>query len=183
MTTIEDVLSFWFEEAGPENWYAKDERFDEKLRRRFGDAYLEAAAGRYDTWRNSARGCVALCILLDQFPRNMFRGSPQAYATDHLALYVARHALERELDRHVELADAQRRFLYTPFQHSEDLNDQHLCVRLAKEHIEDNSFLDYAEQHLRVIERFGRFPHRNAILGRPSTPQELDYLSQEGSSF
>jgi uncharacterized protein (DUF924 family) len=179
----DDVLRFWFEEADRAEWYGKNDAFDELIRRRFGEAYEKAATGEYDDWRASGTGCVALCILLDQFPRNLFRGSAKAFATDHLALAIARRAVKRGLDRDARLTDDQLCFLYMPFQHSENIEDQRLCVRLANERIINHGFRRYAEQHFRIIERFGRFPHRNAILGRPSTREELDFLTEPGSSF
>ena len=180
---IDEILHFWFTESSSKDWWTRNDAFDEAIRRRFGAAYREAVRGRLDHWKDAGRGCLALCILLDQVPRNMFRGSAEAFATDALARDIARHALDKGFDRDVELTDHQRQFLYMPFQHSEDLEDQRLCVRLAKTRTADGSFVEFCQQHLRIIERFSRFPHRNAILRRKNTPQELEFLGQPGSSF
>jgi uncharacterized protein (DUF924 family) len=183
MVTIEEVLGFWFEESAREDWYARNDAFDGAIRERFAEACDAAAAGAFAAWTETARGCVALCILLDQVPRNIHRGDARAYASDARALTVARDAVERGLDKDPGLGDAMRRFLYLPFEHSEDIHDQRLCVALAEERIEDATFRDYARRHLEIIERFGRFPHRNAVLGRDSTADEIEFLSGEGSSF
>jgi uncharacterized protein (DUF924 family) len=138
-------------------------------------------SGDFDHWRETAAGCVALCILLDQAPRNLFRGDPRSFASDAAARAVTRHALARGLDR--DLPQEQRAFLYLPLEHSENLADQEACVRLFAGLDENPDGLDYAVRHRDIIARFGRFPHRNAVLGRTSTPEETEFLTQAGSSF
>jgi len=186
MTAIksaDDVLAFWTE-AGPEKWYKKDEDFDRTIRDTFLATYEAAAAGRLSPWEKEPDSALALVIVLDQFPRNMFRATPTSFGSDPLALSAAREAVARCFDRKVPAL--ARAFFYFPFEHSEELADQDECVRLFAQwpnEPELASFQDYARRHREVIERFGRFPHRNAVLGRPSTPDETDFLRQPGSSF
>ena len=179
---VRAVLAFWFSPETRDRWFEASEAFDAEVRRALGPWHDAAAAGRLETWRQSAEGCLALCILLDQVPRNIFRGTPRAYATDSQARDVARHAVERGFDLAFEDAD-RRMFLYLPFEHSEDLADQELCMALCRERIDDPGYLRYAERHRDIIARFGRFPHRNAILARASTPEEVAFLGEPFSSF
>ena len=181
MTGIRDVLRFWFDEASPDDWFAGDASFDRRVRERFADLVDAAASARLDGWRDSAEGCLALCLLLDQFPRNLYRDDARAYAYDAQARSVARLALERGFD--LDLTPSQRLFIYLPLQHSENLADQKLCVDLCRERTGDSEHVRFAEDHRRVIERFGRFPHRNAVLGRPSTAEEEAFLAEEGRGF
>jgi uncharacterized protein (DUF924 family) len=176
------VLEFWFDpalDAAERNkrWFGKDEGFDAEIRRRFLDLYEEGAAARLDAWKGSVRECLALVILLDQFPRNMFRGEARAFAADTLARDAARALLPRA----DELSPDERLFAWLPFEHSESLDDQNLACELIAPLGEE--LLRYAERHRQIIERFGRFPHRNAILGRSSTPEEIEFLKQPGSGF
>lgn len=172
MQDSEAVLRFWFEELKPKQWFTRDAQLDELIRRRFLSTYEEA--GRVDpTALTQAREALAHVIALDQFPRNMFRGTPQAFATDPLALTIAQLAIASGLD--AELDRPGRIFLYMPFQHSEDVNVQARSVELFAA-LGDEGSLDYARQHRQIIERFGRFPHRNAVLGRASTAEELEFL-------
>lgn len=180
---IDRVLDFWLKEAGPEKWFAKSAAFDDEVRARLGEAHEAAARGRFADMLETPRGCVALCILLDQVPRNIFRDSPRAFACDAEAREIARHAIDRGFDLDPSLGDEMRLFLYTPFEHSETVEDQRLCVDLVGERMANAEYRDYAEQHLRIIERFGRFPHRNLVLDRETTPEEAAFLKQEGSSF
>lgn len=180
---MEDILTFWFEEAGPDKWFVKDPEFDRKIGRRFSGRHETAARRGYDAWRETALGSLALCLLLDQFPRNMYRGKARAFATDAMALEVARSAVDRGLDRSPGLGDRHRLFLYLPFEHSENMDDQRQSVSLARRRLKDPSYIDYARRHFAVIERFGRFPHRNQILGRQSSAGELAYLAETGSGF
>ncbi len=178
----QEILHFWFEETPPALWFQKNQDFDQQIRERFLSAYKLAAEGLCDPWRDSAEGCLALCIVLDQFPRNMFRGQRQAFATDDRALNIARFALSRGFDQ--MLPFIRRRFLYLPFEHSEDLADQKRAVALFKAMAQqDRLSYDYALRHYDVIARYGRFPHRNAILGRENTPDEQEYLAQPGAGF
>ncbi len=180
--TPQAVLEFWFDEAGPERWFVKDPAFDTLVGERLGDAFAEAVNGAYDDWAETAEGALALCILLDQVPRNLFRDSARAFASDAAAVAVTRDAVARGLDQAPGMSDSMRLFLYTPFMHSESLADQEHCVSLfAKSGSEANH--GYAVRHRDIIARFGRFPHRNAVLGRESSESELAFLNEPGSSF
>lgn len=181
MTDVDDIppsgiLAFW-REAGSERWYARDEDFDAEVRRRFLALWHKAAAGELTAWEASDDGALALVILLDQFPRNMFRGTPQAFASDALARDVARRAIQRGTDRRIDPALLE--FLYMPFMHSEHLADQERCVALF-EGADDAESLRYAREHAGIIRRFGRFPHRNRILGRETSPEEQAFLDGGG---
>jgi uncharacterized protein (DUF924 family) len=184
-----EVLLFWFGgpgEAGKSHkrWFEKSAAFDREVRERFLAAYEAGAAGALAHWKEAPRDCLALIVLLDQFPRNMFRGSARAFAADLLALEAARHAVAREYDQ--GLMPVERMFAYLPFEHSESLGDQVRACELTKAldgFPETADAYRYALAHRDIIERFGRFPHRNAILGRPSTPEEIAFLAQPGSSF
>ena len=188
---MRDILDFWFSE-GPDAfrkaWFVRDDAFDAEIRCRF-DALLEPAReGALDGWAATAEGALALLLVLDQFPRNLHRGTPRAFAADAKAQQVAREAvLARRLD--LALAPTQRVFLYLPFEHSEAMADQDLSVALfeglrdAPQHRMPGGAIDFAWKHWLVIRRFGRFPHRNAALGRDSTPAELAYLAQPGAGF
>lgn len=175
------VLAFWFAPGRARQWFVPDAAFDEAVRGTLGTAYERAARGELAAWRNRAEGCVALCILLDQVPRNLFRGEPRAFTTDEMALAVTRHALAEGFDR--PLPSAWRLFLYLPLEHSEALGDQETCVRLCEALDGPAEWAAYARAHRDVIARFGRFPHRNAILGRATTEEEAAFLAQPGSSF
>jgi uncharacterized protein (DUF924 family) len=173
-----EVLRFWFEDH-PEDWFVKNPDFDAHVRARFLALHEAAAAGQLAHWADDPRTCLALVILLDQFPRNMFRGEARAFATDAQARAAARVILERGW--HEAMSRPQQLFAYLPFEHSEALADQVLCCELMKDF--DAEQLRYAIRHREIIERFGRFPHRNAILGRESTPAEREFLRQPGSAF
>ncbi len=187
----EEILNFWFGspksvDYGKERsfWFTKNPEFDKELGDRFLLAYEQAARGELDYLQASPLGCLALVLLLDQFPRNMFRGTPKSFATDAKALSVAKNAVNRGCDR--VLLPVQRWFIYLPFEHSENLADQKRSVELFLTLSDDPasaSTIDYALRHKAVIERFGRFPHRNKILGRENTPAEDEFLTQPGSSF
>jgi uncharacterized protein (DUF924 family) len=184
-----EVLLFWFGPAAEwgkphKRWFTKSDAFDREVRERFLPLHEEAAAGRLSHLRESAADCLALILLLDQFPRNMFRGTPRAFATDPLALETARHAVDRGFDR--GLLPVERLFVYLPFEHAETLAHQERSCELTKAldaYPETNDVYRYALAHRDIIRRFGRFPHRNAILGRTSTPEELEFLKEPGSSF
>ena len=185
------VLDFWFGREGEpgyggfrEEWFRKDPEFDRECRDSFEALYEEAAAGNLDGWREDARSCLALVIVLDQFSRNMFRGKPRSYATDKKAQETAEYAVDHALDR--ELPEFQRMFLYMPFMHSENVEDQRRSVELFERLAGEEGAPDvvsYAVAHRDIVERFGRFPHRNEILGRETTPEEAVFLTTEGSSF
>lgn len=173
----EDILTFWFEQTRPQQWFQVNPDFDAAIKDLFEEMTALAAKGLCDDWKKDADGCLALCLLLDQFPRNMYRGTPQAFMHDQKALLIAKHAVAKGLDQ--VLQPIKRRFLYLPYEHSENINDQRRCVELfEKMRAEDPLGYDYAVRHLKEIERFNRFPARNAILGRPSTPEEEEFLKK-----
>src|SRR5687767_5027385 len=174
--TAQEVLDFWFG-ADRKAWFEKNPAFDAEIRGRFLPLYERAAAGELQAWREDPAGCLALVILLDQFPRNMFRGSARAFATDALAREAARTMVERGWDK--RLSPDERTFVYLPFEHSEALEDQELAMRL----FEGNPNFEWARKHWEIIRRFGRFPHRNAALGRESAPEEIAFLKEPGSNF
>jgi uncharacterized protein (DUF924 family) len=171
----DDVVRFW-RDAGAARWFKRDDAFDAEFRRRFLAAHEAAAAGRLPAWADTAQGGLALVLLLDQFPRNAFRGTPRVYATDALARDIAEAALAHGHDGAVD--DELRRFFYIPFMHSERLADQERSVALNEG--EGGEALRWAKHHHDVVARFGRFPHRNAILGRESTPEEMKFLQEGG---
>ena len=168
------VVAFW-RDAGPSRWFGKDDAFDRAFTARFLDAHEAAARGELDGWAATAEGALALCILLDQFPRNAFRGTPRVYATDAKARDIALKAIEARLDREVDAPLQQ--FFRLPLMHSERLEDQDRCVELSAA---DPESARWALHHRDIIRRFGRFPHRNAVLGRESTPAEQAFLAQGG---
>lgn len=189
-----DLLHFWFgDPTDPasgygqprQNWFQKSAEFDVALRDRFGPLQARAAAGDLDPWQQAPRPCLALLLLLDQLPRNLFRGQPASFATDPQARAVAYYALAQGWD--AQLLPVERAFVYLPLEHSETLADQQqsvaLFAKLATQHPELASYHDYALRHQEVIACFGRFPHRNAVLARASTPAEVTFLQQPGSRF
>jgi len=169
------IVEFW-REAGPGLWFAKDDAFDRRFRGRFLPAYEAAARGELAAWLATADGALALVLLLDQFPRNAFRGTPRMYATDALAREVTAAAIDAGHDRAVEAQ--MQLFFYLPFGHSEDLADQERSVALSRRLGQPN--LSHAERHRDIVRRFGRFPHRNPILGRPMKPEEQQFLDNGG---
>jgi uncharacterized protein (DUF924 family) len=173
-----DVIAFW-REAGPDRWYERNQAFDAEVRRRYLALWRNAAAGELAAWEQSDDGALALVIVLDQFPRNMFRGDARAYSSDAMACDVASRAIDRGTDARV--AGDLREFLYLPLMHSEHLADQLRCVDLFRAAGRTDN-LKYAEDHAAIIRRFGRFPHRNRILGRPTTPEEQAFLDEGGFS-
>lgn len=173
-TTPDDVTSFW-QDAGYQRWFSRDAAFDLRCRD-FLEAHFRAARRELDSWAETPGGSLALVLLLDQIPRNVFRGSPHAYATDSLALHFAERAIALGHDH--EVPPALRAFLYMPFEHAESLADQERAVALCA--ALDAGYLDYAQRHRDVIRRFGRFPHRNRVLGRESTAEEQAYLDAGG---
>jgi uncharacterized protein (DUF924 family) len=176
----EVVLNFWFDPEVEPFWFKKNLDFDQTIKQRFLNIYQQAIAGALNHWRNNARGTLALVIVLDQFPRNMFRNTPQAFATDHQAAELTKYALKNNYEK--ILSTEEQAFLYMPLMHSESQTDQGQCVKLFTQlGKEDN--LKFALKHQEVINRFGRFPHRNQILSRESTAVEQEFLTQPGSSF
>jgi uncharacterized protein (DUF924 family) len=177
---IGDVIGFWFEELGRPRWFVKNDAVDAAIRDRFLVLYEVLSTWPAVDALASAERALATVLVLDQFPRNLFRDTAQAFATDELARAVARGALAEGLDR--ELPPDRRIFLYLPFEHSEAKADQARAVALISA-LGEEEYTRYALAHKAVIDRFGRFPHRNAVLGRPSTPEEEDFLKEPGSSF
>src|ERR1700758_4198026 len=168
------VLAFW-REAGEERWYKRDDAFDAELRHRYLDLWRKAANGELTPWETSDDGALALVIVLDQFPRNLFRGDAQAYSTDAKAREVARGAIDRGADERIDAL--LREFLYLPFMHSEEIADQLHCVALFG-NTSNAENLEYAKLHADIIHRFGRFPHRNHVLGRATTSEEQAFLAE-----
>src|SRR3954468_16992177 len=181
MITFYDVLGFWFSSATRPNWFEKRAVFDAEVRRLLLPLHEQVAAGRLPEWREHPQGCLASVILLDQVPRNVFRATPRAFATDPAARALTKLAIERGYGAGLNLEE--RMFLSLPLEHSEDLADQRLSVEINRSRIGNPEYTDFAEGHLRIIERFGRFPHRNRILGRPSTEDEIEFLKRPGSSY
>lgn len=176
------ILNFWFGDPHSESyghfqdfWFQSSAEFDQQIKTQFESVYLEAVAGKLNALSETPEGSLAFVILLDQFPRNMYRGMPQAFASDAMALSVSRDALDKKYDQH--LLSTQRVFLYLPFEHSEKIEDQDRSVELFQA-LGDEYTLKYAIEHRDVIVQFGRFPHRNSILGRKSTPDEIKFLKE-----
>lgn len=179
-TMLNTVLTFWFEELTPEQWFKKDAELDQQIADVFTALHQKAACCELYPWRQQTRGRLAEIIVLDQFPRNIYRDTAQAFATDTLALVLAQEAIELGFDQ--ELSTAERSFVYMPFMHSESAEIHDVAVRLFdQEGLETN--LEFELKHKAIIDRFGRYPHRNAILGRESTEEELAFLQQAGSGF
>lgn len=191
---VRELLFFWFgDPADPQSdygqqrsqWFKKDPQYDDALRRQFLADYERAVAGHLDPWQQQPYPCLALILLLDQFPRNAFRGDPRSFATDAKARAVTKAALAQGLEAH--LLPVERLFVYLPLEHSESLADQERCVALMERLVDESpelaSTLDYAIRHRQVIAQFGRFPHRNEVLGRDTTAAEAAFLQQPGSRF
>lgn len=201
LASPDDVLAFWLGTARPSNaqalaikqqWFTKSDAFDARIKAQFEPTVQAAMAGQLDGWADDAWSCLALLIVLDQFTRNIYRGTPQSFAGDAKALALAQRAIAQGLDQ--QLPAVTRIFVYLPLEHAEDLAQQARSVEAFTQLAEGNTApadvheflvgtLDYAHRHQVVIQRFGRFPHRNAVVGRASTAQELDYLAQPGAGF
>lgn len=174
----EAVLAFWFRgDETRKEWFEKNPAFDESIRAQFLTLWESAHAGAIERWRDAPADCLAYLVVCDQFPRNMFRGEARAFATDARALSAARHAVGRGWHR--DLRVVEQTFVYLPFEHSESLADQETSLQLFSGHPNH----EWALKHWEIVKRFGRFPHRNAALGRASTPEEIEFLRQPGSSF
>jgi uncharacterized protein (DUF924 family) len=180
--TPRGIIDFWFREIPRERWFRSSPDFDADIRNRFEALWHEARKGALAHWLSSKEAALAFILLTDQFPRNMFRGQGDAFATDALALEAAREAHSKQYDR--EANPDERNFFYLPFMHSENLADQDFCVNLCREGLgEEHSSYAYALRHREAVARFGRFPARNAALGRPTTKEEADYLKEHPSGF
>ena len=196
---IENVLDFWFGElnelgcSSPEHrkrWWTKSDAFDNAIKSHFLHEYEAVVEGERETWRNTERGALAYIIVLDQFSRNMFRGTPEMFTADELAREACCEGLDAGFD--AELAFDERVFFYLPLEHSEEMADHRHCIELFKGLLDGapeplaadaKNYLDFAARHEAIIEQFGRYPHRNEILGRASTPEETEFLKEPGSSF
>ncbi len=180
--TKKEILSFWFEETAPSQWFQKNNDFDAEIKSRFSLTYEMANKGLCAAWTDDAEGVLALCLVLDQFPRNMFRNSPKSFSSDKKILLIVKASINKGFDQ--LLSAHKRKFLYMPYMHSENLEDQKRSVELYKS-LKGDDYLayDYAVKHMEVIEKYGRFPHRNEALGRESTAEELEYLSDPNSGF
>jgi uncharacterized protein (DUF924 family) len=170
------IIEFW-QKAGPDKWFVSDPEFDQEIKSRFSHLPDQVLAGKYDKWAEQASECLALILVLDQFPRNIFRGSPKAFAFDGTAKEVATKIIDQGFDQSYQLP--LKRFLYLPFMHSEKLEDQRHCIKLC-EKANDPDGVNFGQIHLDVIEKFNRFPHRNEVLGRQSTPEEIKFLQEGG---
>lgn len=179
-STPDEVINFWFSERVKPLWFKKSAELDREIEQRFFDTYQLAKTDVLDDWRENPHGALALIIVLDQFPRNMFRNTSQAFATDDKAVELTKYAVEHNYQEN--LSTEQQAFLYMPMMHSEDKADQTKCVELFTQLGKENN-LKFAIKHQKIIDRFGRFPHRNEMLGRESTPAEREFLKQPGSSF
>lgn len=168
-----DILDFWFSPEVSQNWFNRSDELDARIRLKFTEAHAKADAGELDSWLDTPQGALAVIILLDQFSRNMFRGSPKSFASDKKALKIAKDALAKGFDK--SLNDQEKQFLYLPFMHSENMADQDQSVALY-EKLGNATALDFAHQHRDIIAKFGRYPHRNAVLARASTAEELEFL-------
>ena len=178
--TPQEVFDFWFEECGRDQWFATTAELDRDIRHRFRDTHLALSRGVTEEWRATPNSRLAAVIVLDQFPRNIYRATPLAFATDGLALREAKLALEAGAD--MKVSPECRTFFYMPFEHCEDLEEQERAVALFRA-LGDEEYIDYALRHRDVIAAYGRFPHRNAIVGRQSSAAELKYLAQPGAGF
>ena len=173
---IDDIVEYWFSERIQKLWFNSTAEFDQELKERYEQSWIEASQGKLDNWLDSPRGCLAMVILLDQFPLNMFRGQAASFSTEAQSREVAAKAIERGFD--YELPVEQRSFIYMPFMHSESLRDQDLAIQyFDQKGLEGNH--RFANHHRGIIEKFGRFPHRNDILGRTSSPEEIEYLNSK----
>jgi len=176
MSDSEDILNFWFYEVSRDQWFSDGHSLDEKIRERFQPAYEQAVAGQLKSWEATPEGTLALLLLLDQFPRRMFRGTSRAFETDEIALELARDAIIKHFDDRI---DKQYKLLfYLPFLNSENMGDQRLALFYIRERTKDSDWLTMAERNYEIVQRFGRFPQRNPVLGREPTPEESTFLER-----
>ena len=178
--TKEDIITFWFEEISPEQWFKKDKKFDAMLLERAGTTVIKALNGQLDRWSKTSTGSVSLVILLDQFTRNIFRDTPKAFSGDEMALVLCQKSINSKWFS--ELSMTFKQFLLMPMMHSEDISIQEKSLPLFKQHANNRTY-EFAVKHRDIIAKFGRFPHRNLTLSRPSTEEELMFLNEPGSSF
>jgi uncharacterized protein (DUF924 family) len=169
-----DIITFWFKDTRPQQWFVKDEKFDKKIAKRFLALHSQVSKGEKESWRKSTKGRLAEIIVLDQFSRNLFRGKPESFAYDNMALALAQEAIRTGAEK--KLSQIERRFLYMPYMHSESKIIHIQAMRLFGS-LTDKDSQTYEIAHKKIIEKFGRYPHRNSILGRVSTPEELEFIS------
>jgi len=180
MVEIEEILNFWFIECKPEQWFKKNDDFDQLIKNRFSGAIGEAIGGKLESWQETETGCLALIIVLDQFTRNVFRNTTRAFAGDKRALALSQSCCDKGYLNNPDIN--RRQFMLMPMMHSENLSVQDAALPLFNNYASEKDY-EYAKKHREIIARFGRFPHRNVILGRKSTIEELEFLKQPGSSF
>lgn len=179
MADYAKIIKFWIKETGPDGWYNGPPELDQTIRDRFQSQWQTALDGGFSDWKETADGCLGYLILTDQFPRNMFRNDPRAFATDPMARAVATYAIEKDFD--LQVGRAAQEFFYLPFEHSEDMADQKLCVAHISTRMDDHDdFLLHARVHQEIIQKFGRFPYRNKALGRSSSEVEQTFIDQNG---
>lgn len=178
--TPNKILEFWFADENRKKWFWKSEEFDQTILQRFQEGYEQAMTGAYDVWQEQPTSCVALVILLDQFSRNMFRGTKRMYAADSKALSLTHYGIQQEYLN--TLKQPLKKFLLMPLMHSESMKEQQLGIELFSQHCDERT-LDAAQRHLAIVAQFGRFPHRNEVLQRQSTQEELEFLKTPGSRF
>ena len=176
MLTADDILDFWYSEPINKHWFNSSSEIDSDIRQRFEGAWLKAQQGELDSWLDTAKGCLALIILFDQLPLNMFRGEPESFSTEANAIEVTLHGIKQGFDQ--QLPSSQLSFFYMPLMHSESIQHQDLSVKMFEQAGFQNN-LRFAQHHRELIAKFGRFPHRNAILGRKSTTAEIEYLQSD----
>jgi len=175
-TTPADIIQFWYSEPMNKHWFASTRTIDALIRERFESLWQQAACGELNSWLNTPEGCLALCIVLDQFPLNMYRNQPLSFSTEQQAIRVCKQAIAQNF--HQQLPKSRLAFLFMPLMHSENLDDQALSIKMFDEAgLTDNA--KFARHHQNIVKRFGRFPHRNAILGRDSTQEEMDWLNSD----
>lgn len=174
-----DILHFWFIDVGRDKWFVDDPSLDLAIREHFLDIYEQAVRGELKVWETTPESTLALMLLFDQFPRRMFRGTSRAYATDDLALELARNAIIHHFDD--KIGGEYKLLFYLPFMNSESLGDQRLALFYIRERAKEKEWLSFAEEHFYIVERFGRFPQRNVVLGREATPEEDEFLKRKGS--
>ena len=178
---IQQILSFWFEEITPEHWFTKSDDFDQLLRDQFEGLVIQGLNGQLDRWAAEKQGCLALILLLDQMTRNIYRDTPKAFAGDEIALALSLRAVAQKWVEEEEM-EAKRQFFLMPMMHSEDIDIQEKSLPLFSAHTSEHTY-NYAARHRDIVARFGHFPHRNAILGRPSSAEEIAFLAEPNSSF
>jgi len=173
-----EIVEYWFSDRVKKQWFASTPELDKEIEEKYKAIWEKASLGELDDWGDDSEGCLALLIILDQFPLNIFRGQPKSFGTERKSVEIARNAINLELDQKIE--KEKRAFIYMPFMHSEDLKEQDISVKLFRDN-KLNENIRFAEHHREIIRRFGRFPHRNVIIGRESTEEEIRYLASEES--